>query len=139
MTTPDVKGLIAEVAARHGIALRPDDPVFALVTVNQLVLEQTMTELIGRAHQMTNEFDHAATRLQTRAGVVLAAEVRKAGSEIRQALRQDITSAGIRAHQSGPEVQRTASRSMMYLWLSAGLSAALALFVIGVLVGRALR
>src|SRR5712692_6326354 len=104
MTMPDVKGLIAEVAARHGIALRPDDPVFALVTVNQLVLEQTMTELIGRARQMTNEFDHAAIRLQTRVGSVLAAEVRKACSEIRQALRQDITPAHIRPHQPGDEV-----------------------------------
>ncbi len=139
MTTPDVKGLIAEVAARHGIALRSDDPVFALVTVNQLVLEQTIAELIGRAQQMTNEFDHAAARVQTRAGSVLAAEVRRAGSEIRQALRQDITSAGIRAHQSGDEVQRTASRSMMYLCLSAGLIAALALFALGVLVGRVWR
>src|SRR5712692_7912910 len=139
MTMPDVKGLIAAVAARHGIALRPDDPVCALVTVNQLVLEQTMAELIGRAQQMTNEFDHAAARLQTRAGSILAAEVRKAGAEIRQALRQDITSAHIRAHQPGDEVQPTASRSMMYVWPSAGLIAALALFVIGVLVGRALR
>ena len=49
MTTPDVNALIGEVAARHGITLRPDDPAFALVTVNQLVLEQTMTELIGRS------------------------------------------------------------------------------------------
>ena len=42
LTPPDVMALIGEVAARHGITLRPDDPVFALVTVNQLVLEQTM-------------------------------------------------------------------------------------------------
>jgi Transcriptional activator TraM len=139
MMTPDVKGVIAEVAARHGIALRPDDPVFALVTVNQLVLEQTMAELIGQAQQMTNEFDRVAARVQTRAGSVLATEVRRAGLEVRQALRQDITSAGIRAHESEDEVQRTAARSMMYLCLSAGLITALALFVIGVLVGRALR
>jgi Transcriptional activator TraM len=139
MMTPDVKGVIAEVAARHGIALRPDDPVFALVTVNQLVLEQTMAELIGQAQQMTNEFDQVAARVQTRAGSVLATEVRRAGLEVRQALRQDITSAGIRAHESEDEVQRTAARSMMYLCLSAGLITALALFVIGVLVGRALR
>ena len=139
MTTPDVKGLIAAVAARHGIALRPDDPVCALVTVNQLVLEQTMAELIGRAQQMTNEFDHAAARLQTRAGSILAAEVRKAGAEIRQALRQDITAAGIRPRQSAEEVRRAQSLPFFYRWSSAGLIAALALFVIGILVGRAWR
>jgi Transcriptional activator TraM len=66
LTPPDVMALIGEVAARHGITLRPDDPVFALVTVNQLVLEQAMTELIGRTQQLTNEFDQAAARLQAR-------------------------------------------------------------------------
>src|SRR6266851_3406423 len=125
MTTSDVKGLIAEVAARHGIALRPDDPVFALVTVNQLVLEQTMAELIGRAQQMTNEFDQAAARVQARAGSVLAAEVRKAGAEIRQVLRQDITAAGIPPRQSAEEIRRAQSGPVSYWWLSAGLIAAL--------------
>ena len=139
MTLPDVKVLIGEVAARHGITLRPDDPAFALVTVNQLVLEQTMMELIGRTQQMTNEFDQAAARLQARAGSVLAAEVRKAGAEIRQALRQDITSAGIRPRQSAEAIPRAQSGPVSYWWLSAGLIAALALFVIGILVGRAWR
>lgn len=135
---PDVKALIGEVAARHGITLRPDDPAFALVTVNQLVLEQTMAELIGRTQQMTNEFDQAAARLQARAGSVLAAEVRKAGAEIRQALRQDIA-AGIQPRQSAEEIQRAQSGALSYWWLSAGLIAALALFVIGILVGRVWR
>ena len=139
MTLPDVKVVIGEVAARHGITLRPDDPAFALVTVNQLVLEQTMMELIGRTQQMTNEFDQAAARLQVRAGSVLAAEVRRAGAEIRQALRQDITAAGIRPHQSAEEIRRVQSGPLSYWWLSAGLIAALALFVIGILVGRAWR
>ncbi len=135
---PDVKALIGEVAARHGITLRPDDPAFALVTVNQLVLEQTMTELIGRTQQMTNEFDQAAARLQARAGSVLAAEVRKAGAEIRQTLRQDIA-AGIQPRQSAEETRRAQSGPLSYWWLSAGLIAALALFVIGILVGRVWR
>ena len=139
MTTPDVKALIGEVAARHGITLRPDDPAFALVTVNQLVLEQTMMELIGRTQQITNEFDLAAARLQARAGSILAAEVRKAGAEIRQGLRQDVTSAGIRRYQSADEIRRAQSGPVSYWWLSAGLIAALALFVIGILVGRAWR
>ena len=136
MTTPDVNMLIGEVAARHGIALHPDDPAFALVTVNQLVLEQTMAELVEQTQRMAREFDQAGVRLQARAGSVLAAEVRKASLEIRQALREDIASAGFRARQSMEDVQRTESRSIMYRWLAAGLVAALALFVLGVLVGR---
>lgn len=136
---PDVKALIGEVAARHGITLRPDDPAFALVTVNQLVLEQTMTELIGRTQQMTNEFDQAAARLQARAGSILAAEVRKAGAEIRQALRQDFTAASNRPLKSAEEIRRAQFGPVSYWWLSAGLIAALALFVIGILVGREWR
>ena len=139
MTTPDVKGLIAEVAARHGIALRPDDPVFALVTINQLVLEQSIMDLIGRTQQMTNEFDQAAARLQARAGTVLAAEVRKAGAEIRQTLRQDITAAGIRPRQSAEEIGPVQSGRFSYWRLSAGVIVALALFVMGILVGRMWR
>ena len=136
MTTPDVNALIGEVAARHGIALHPDDPAFALVTVNQLVLEQTMAELVEHTQRMAREFDQAGVRLHARAGSVLAAEVRKAGLEIRQALCEDIASAGLRARQSMEDAQRTESRSIMYRWLAAGLVAALALFVLGVLVGR---
>jgi len=48
MTAPDIKILIGEVAARHGVTLRPDDPAFVLVTVNQLVLEQAIAELVQR-------------------------------------------------------------------------------------------
>lgn len=139
MTTPDVKALIGEVAARHGTALRPDDPAFALVTVNQLVLEQTMSELIERVREMTSEFDCAGERLQARVGNVIAIEVRKAGSEIRQALRQDITAAGDLARQSVAKAQPTESWSITYRWLAAGLIAALSLFVSGVLVGHLWR
>ena len=34
--------LIAEVAARHKIFLKPDDPAFALVTINRLILDDAM-------------------------------------------------------------------------------------------------
>ena len=47
MTAPDIKTLIGEVAARHGVTLRPDDPAVVLVTMNQLVLDQAIAELAG--------------------------------------------------------------------------------------------
>ena len=36
----NVQRLIAEVAAQHGLFLKPDDAAFALVTMNRLVLEE---------------------------------------------------------------------------------------------------
>jgi hypothetical protein len=36
----DIKRLIGEVAARHGVVLKESDPIFLTVTLNQLVLEE---------------------------------------------------------------------------------------------------
>ena len=41
----DTKRLIAEVAARNGIRVDPDDPAFALVTLVQLVLEESSRQI----------------------------------------------------------------------------------------------
>ena len=41
----DVKRLISEVAAQNGIRVEPDDPLFALVTINRIVLEEATQKL----------------------------------------------------------------------------------------------
>ncbi len=38
----DVQRLIDEVAARHRLLLKPDDAAFAIVTMNRLVLEESI-------------------------------------------------------------------------------------------------
>ena len=40
----DVKRLIGEVAAQNGIRVEADDPVFALATINQIMLAEAMRE-----------------------------------------------------------------------------------------------
>ena len=40
----DVKQLIGEVAAQNGIRVEPNDPLFALVTMNKIVLDQATRE-----------------------------------------------------------------------------------------------
>jgi hypothetical protein len=135
MTAPDIKTLIGEVAARHGVTLRPDDPAFVLVTVNQLVLEQAIAELVERAKEMMTEFDRSAGRVQARAGGVLAGEVRKATAEIRQGLRHEIAEAIRTIHspgQSAPHVPNTVD----YRWLSVGAFAASLLILIGILISH---
>ena len=102
----DVQRIIGAVAARHGILLKPDDAAFALVTINQLVLEETMAELLERARHTIADFDEAAARVQTRAGSLLASEVKDATEAIRHALESDIAAAGKQAREFVLEVHR---------------------------------
>src|SRR5438477_759201 len=91
---PDVQRLIGEVAERHGILLKPDDAAFALVTINQLMLEELMAKLLGEVRSAITEFDEAAGRVQSRAGSLLAGQVKDAAATIRRELGGDIAAAG---------------------------------------------
>lgn len=42
MGSVDAKKLTAQVAARHGLLIREDDPAMALVTMSEIVLEQAL-------------------------------------------------------------------------------------------------
>ena len=44
----DLKRITAEVAARHGMLLRPDDPAMLLVTMNEVVLQQVIGSIEAR-------------------------------------------------------------------------------------------
>ncbi len=81
---PDTDRLIAEVAARHGVLLKRDDAAFALVTLNQLVLEQTLAEVETAVRTAVEEIDTGATRLQARVGGILGQEIRQAFLELKK-------------------------------------------------------
>ena len=48
----DKEALIAEVAKRHKILLDPDDPAFALITINEIVLSRTIGIVEARLKEM---------------------------------------------------------------------------------------
>lgn len=54
---PDVKRLISEVAAENGIRVEPDDPLFALVTINRMVLDEAIQRLQGQIQARIAEFN----------------------------------------------------------------------------------
>ncbi|MGA8595646.1 MAG: hypothetical protein WB676_13090, partial [Bryobacteraceae bacterium] len=72
----DVKRLIAEVAARDGIRVEPGDPAFALVTLNQLVLEDAAQQIREHIRSGVVEFTEAVRKTEARAGKVLAEQVK---------------------------------------------------------------
>ena len=135
----DVQRLIGAVAARHGILLKPDDAAFALVTMNRIILEEVMTELLGKVQHAMADFDEAAARVQTRAGSVLASEVKDAAATIHRELESDIAAAGKQAREFVLEVHRAHSRAALQKWVALGALCALVLFVSGVLLGRMLQ
>ena len=80
----DVKRLISEVAAQNGIRVDPDDPLFALVTINRIVLVEATQKLQDQIHARISEFDASYQRAERRAGSVLAQTVKESAEQIRQ-------------------------------------------------------
>ena len=131
MTAPNVKVLIGEVAKRHGITLKSDDPAFALVTLNQLILEQAINELSDQTQTTTREFAESLSRLQSQTGNILGTQVRNAACQLRQAVERDGNSVTDAVQSSEQRTLATAGR-----WIASGVIAGLALFVLGILVGH---
>jgi hypothetical protein len=135
----DWKRVAAEVTAQHGIRIDLDDPMMAVMTLNRLVFEQAMDQVLARMQESTREFEAATDRVQVRVGRVLAQEVRECGSLI----RQEFANAFDQSHQS--DLQRRSERgsevltSAAWRWLVTGFALALALFAFGIWVGTRLR
>jgi len=54
----DREALIAEVAKRHKILLDPDDPAFALITINEIVLSRAIAIVEARLQETEQRFAH---------------------------------------------------------------------------------
>ena len=80
----DVQRLIEIVAARHRLVLKSDDAALAIVTMNRLVLEESIEAIHSRIREDLALFEAAAQRIQTRAANVLAAQVRESAAGIRK-------------------------------------------------------
>ncbi len=129
-TRIDLKRLAAEVSVQHGIRMDPDDPMMAVVTLNRLVFEQAVSQVLERVQSAVADFEAATDKVQVRAGGILAQEVRDCALAMRQEFVK--VEASRRTGFASPVV---AARR----WTVAGLALALALFGAGVWVGAVMR
>ena len=136
MADIDFEKLIAEVAKRHQILLREDDPAFAIITLNQLVFETVTEEIFKKVRGLTTEFKAAADQVQTCAGATIAREIRTAIESGRVSLRADLEAGKLQAKQMVMEVQLQDKRARLARYITVGLLAAVALLVCGALLGR---
>jgi hypothetical protein len=133
----DLRRLAAEVSAQHGIRIDPDDPMMAVVTLNRLVFEQAVAQVLDRVQSAVRDFEVAAEKVQVRAGGVLAQEVRDCAVVLRDEIAKTASArpdATIVRARSGSIVSVPRSA-----WLVAGLALALMLFAIGIWLGTRLR
>jgi len=132
----DVQRLIDEVAARHRLLLKPDDAAFAIVTMNRLVLEESLEVIHSQIHEDLALFEAAAKKMQTRAGTFLAAEVRESAAGIRQELERDVQEARLQASRIVRQVEAAYHQRMATQKLAIAALAAVLLFFCGLWAGR---
>jgi hypothetical protein len=136
LTAIDLKRLAAEVSVQHGIRIDPDDPMLAVVTLNRLVFEHAVAQVLERMQCSVHDFEAATEKVQVRAGAVLAQEVRECGVEFRQLCRQALEESS----PASPEPRRSKHGNVLPRWNPAlgVIAIALVLFAVGIWVGRTL-
>ena len=87
MSAIDLKQLAAEISVQHGIRVDADDPMMAVVTLNRLVLEAAVAEIVENLQSATRNLQDAAEKVQLRAGAGLAKDIRECVVAIQDELR----------------------------------------------------
>ena len=131
----DQKQLIGQVAAKNGIRLEPDDPAFALLTLNEAVLQDASAALTQEIRQVLNTFTESVAKTEHRAGKALAQDVKTAAAELRRELNDDVERASLKANDLVMKVSAATTRPAIVKWAAVGSLAALLLFLCGVVVG----
>jgi hypothetical protein len=112
-----------------------DDPALAIVTLNQLVLEEAMKTLGNQVRESTERIDKAGEKVQRRAGSILAQEVGLCAGAIRQELHDDVEVASLRAQKIVVDLHQAYSKASLYRSLPVGLLCAVILLGCGFWMG----
>lgn len=134
----EINRLIAEVKEQDDVRILPGDPAFALVTLNQLTLEDLTRRLNEELRQSIAEFGDIVQRTEARAGTRLARQAKDEASEIREELRKEIEAARLNAAEAIDRINH-AYRQNALIWVGLlFVTALLMTFCIGLWVGSRL-
>jgi len=132
----NVQRLIAEVAAQHGLFLKPDDAAFALVTMNRLVLEESLEMIRSQIAADLAQFQATAQCAHKRAESAIAEEVSSSTAALRNEIQRDINTARLRAVEIVQEVKAAYQEPMSNRKFTIVVLAALLLLLCGVWLGK---
>ena len=97
----DREALIAEVAKRHKILLDPDDPAFALITLNEIVLSRAVAIVEARLTEMEQKFTQISQKqaetakaigeaIITASAAYIAERLKDAGADLIEKVRTSV-------------------------------------------------
>jgi len=134
------RALAGIVFERHGIALKEDDPAFALVTMNELVLRKLTGKLLKNVdhHMMArlSEFEKTMQRVEQRASEALAKQVRESARGLVGMLREDIAVIRSDIPRMIGEIRDSRRITCRARWVLVTAIATVAVFGCGFWVGR---
>jgi len=134
----DLKRITAEVAARHGMLVRQDDPAMLLVTMNEVVLQQVFGSIEARTEEIVAGMEAGLRSAQREALGSIEKEARKAGIAVREEIQKDVDAGRLHARELIVELNRAYSRSAVRRWVAVGVIAASSLLVLGAVLGGVL-
>ncbi|SRR5438552_969284 len=131
----DLKRITAEVAARHGMLVRQDDPAMLLVTMNEVVLQQVFGSIGARMEEIVAGMEAGLRSAQRQAMGSIEKEAHKAGIAVREEIQKDVDAGRLHARELIVELNRAYSRSAVRRWVAVGVIAASSLLVLGAVLG----
>jgi hypothetical protein len=111
----DVEALIAEVAKRHKILLAPEDPAFALVTLNELVLSRLVALLEARLAAMETTVSRSSVRQIETAKTIGESIITAAAAYVAERLEEAGAALVARAPDANPEGTPREFRNSIFL------------------------
>ena len=134
----DTKRLIAEVAVRNGIRIDEKDPAFCLITLSELVLEEATKKVAEDIRLAAGDFERAAEKVQTCAGIILAQQINEVLATARQRFENEIQAASTQTKDRFMAVHQFQMKLTTH-WIATGLVAAVMVLGVGILIGLALH
>ena len=135
----DIQKLIGEVAARNHVLVEHDDPIFAVTTINRLMLDEAVEGLLSRIGAAITAFETSARAVDAHAGKLLAEEIRTSTSAWKAEVARDINIANVRSCEMIDKLNMAHSKPAMVRWGALGLVAGLLLLIGGIFLGRYVR
>ncbi len=139
MESFDTQKLIAEVAARHGILLKANDAAFALVTMNQIVLAETLKTAENDIKVRVEVLEKSIQKVERLAGKILAQEVKTSTAAARREINGDVDEAKLKFRALMAEAAAAGGARMPAKWLALGVVASIVVFVCGFFVGQVVK